>query len=175
MTLDFRAGLYEAAQQIIPTRPDYATVPIQAGFKWSTLADGHFDRLYLVVFRSVRRPDADLDLLREYDDQAYAEAVKSGGLLRYFKGEMNEKRECLSFCLWESGERARAASGGKLHQRAASIAAEMYESYLLDRYAVGKVHTVDGVTVVFEPINVKSEEHGARASVRELREGRLGA
>jgi hypothetical protein len=35
--------------------------------------------LYLVVFRSVRRPKADLDLLREHDDRAYAEALESGG------------------------------------------------------------------------------------------------
>jgi hypothetical protein len=58
----------------------------------------------------MRRPSADLDLLREHDDRAYEKALQSGGLLRYFKGEANEQRECLSFCLWETrGQAMRAA------------------------------------------------------------------
>jgi hypothetical protein len=134
MTLDLRTGLHRACQQISPTHPDYATRPIQDGFDWSALAGCSFDELYLVVFRSVRLPTADLDLLREYDDRAYEEALESGGLLHYFKGDADERGQCLSFCLWESLEDARRASGGKLHQEAARITAEMYESYLLERY-----------------------------------------
>jgi hypothetical protein len=56
------------------------------------------------------------------------------GLLRYFKGEVNGRRECLSFCLWESREQAVAASGGASHRRAAQLSAEMYESFVLERY-----------------------------------------
>ena len=56
MTLDHRAGLYEACRRISPIHPDYATMPIQEGFDWSScLAGAAFGRLYLVVFRSVRR------------------------------------------------------------------------------------------------------------------------
>ena len=58
------------------------------------------------VFRSVRRAAADLARLKEHDDQAYAAALEAGGLLRYFKGEVNGHRECLSFCLWERKEQA---------------------------------------------------------------------
>ena len=155
MTLDLRAGLYEACQRISSRYPDYATRPIQEGFDWSSsLADCDFDRLYLVVFRSVRRPTADLDLLREHDDRAYAEAIESGGLLRYFKGQANERGECLSFCLWESREQAIKAAGAASHQSAAGISVQMYESYLLDRYWLKKVVTARGERLAFEPIEL---------------------
>ena len=153
MTLDLRPVLHRASQQISPIHPDYATRSIQEGFSWaSSLAGCRFDRLYLVVFRSVRRPDADLDLLREHDDRAYAEALDSGGLLRYFKGHMNERRECLSFCLWETREQAIKAAGAASHQSAADISVRMYESYVLDRYWLKKVVTERGDKLVFERI-----------------------
>jgi hypothetical protein len=134
MTTDLRVGLHEAAQRISPVHPDYQNLPIDQGFDWPRIADCPFDRLYLVVFRSVRRPDADLDLLRWFDDLAYAEALGSGGLLRYFKGDADELGHCLSFCLWESREAAVKASGGKKHEQAAGITARMYVSYDLERY-----------------------------------------
>ncbi|HKH12728.1 MAG TPA: hypothetical protein VKA73_16435 [Rubrobacter sp.] len=134
MTLELRAGLHEAAQRISPVRPDYPDLPIEQGFDWPLIAENRFDRLYLVVFRSVRLPDADLDLLRWFDDLAYAEALASGGLLRYFKGNADGLGHCLSFCLWESREAALRAAGGKKHAQAASITARMYLSYDLERY-----------------------------------------
>ena len=145
--------LHRACQQIAPLYPDYVTRPIQDGFSWfSSLLGCAFERLYLVVFRSVRRPSADLDLLREHDDRAYAEALESGGLLLYFKGHVNERRECLSFCLWETREQAIKAAGAASHQSAADISARMYESYVLDRYWLRKVVTARGERLVFEPI-----------------------
>src|SRR5215210_7767420 len=142
MTLDQRAGLYGACRRLSPIHPDHATLPIQKGFNWSScLAEVHFGRLYLVVFRSVRRAAADLELLREYDDRAYAEALEEGGLLRYFRGSMNARRQCLSFCLWESREKARRASGGTSHRTAAAAAVDLYESYVLERYDLVKEET----------------------------------
>src|ERR687890_1272093 len=138
-------ALHRACQQIYPTYPDYVTRPIQDGFSWSSsLAGCAFERLYLVVFRSVRRPSADLDLLREHDDRAHEKALQSGGLLRYFKGEANEQRECLSFCLWETRRQAIEAAGAASHQSAAEISVRMYESYVLDRYWLKKVVTERG-------------------------------
>jgi hypothetical protein len=148
MALDLGADLHESCLQISPKHLDYATLPIQAGFDWSPLSGCAFEELYLVVFRSVRRPDADLFLLREHDDRAYEEALRSGGLLRYFKGHANESGECLSFCLWESGERAREAASASSHKAAASITARMYISYVLDRYRLKKA----GGELVFERI-----------------------
>ena len=131
--------LREACARLVPVRPEYANLPIEEGFDWrSPLNGASFERLYLVVFRSVRRTGADLDLLREQDDLAYEEALRSGGLLRYFKGDANERRECLSFCLWEGREQAKRAAGGASHSKAARIAAETYERYDLERYELTK-------------------------------------
>ena len=126
MNLDHQqVGLYEACQQLSPIHPDHATLPIQEGFNWSScLGDARFDRLYLVVFRSMLRVSADLELLLEHDKRAHAEALKAGGLLCYFRGVMNERRECLSFCLWESREQARRASAGASHRAASGIVAQ---------------------------------------------------
>src|ERR671911_339601 len=145
--------VHRACQQISPIYPDYATRPVQDGFSWSSsLAGCTFERLYLVVFRSVRGPSADLDLLREHDDRAYEKALESGGLLRYFKGEANEHRECLSFCLWETRRQAIEAAGAACHQSAAAISVRMYESYVLDRYWLKKVVSARGEKLIFEPI-----------------------
>jgi hypothetical protein len=135
MTQGIRPDLQRACQQISPLHPDYATRPIQEGFDWvSSLADCPFDQLYLVVFRSVRHQAADLVALREHDDRAYEEARESGGLLRYFKGHANERDECLSFCLWETREQARRAADAASHHSAAAVSAQMYLSYVLERY-----------------------------------------
>lgn len=150
MALDLRADLYESCLLISPTHPDYATLPIQDGFDWSRLSGCAFDQLYLVVFRSVRRPDADLVLLREHDDRAYGEALESGGLLRYFKGHANGRGECLSFCLWERREQAKKAAGAASHRSAAEISARMYSSYVLDNYWLKKI----GEKHVFERIEM---------------------
>ena len=137
MHLDHPVGLHEACRRLSPIHPDHATLPIQQAFNWSSCLTGvPFDRLYLVVFRSVRRAAADLDRLREHDDLAYADALEAGGLLCYFRGEMNERRECLSFCLWESREQAQRATGSASHAAAMRITAHMYESYTLERYYV---------------------------------------
>ena len=163
MTLDYRvASLYKACQRLSPLTPDYANLPIDEGFNWSSCLDGVcFDRLYVVAFRSVRRASADLDLLREYDDRAYAEAERVGGLLFYFKGQMNERRECLSFCLWESREQARRASSSDSHRAAAEITAKMYESYTLERYYLIKHEA--GESLVFRRL----EETAPRQSPSE--------
>ena len=140
MTLDQRVGLYEACQQLSPIQSDYATLPIQEGFNWSSSLGGvGFEQPYLVVFRSVLRATADLELLYEHDELAHGEATEAGGLLLYFRGAINERDESLSFCLWENGEQARRASGGPSHQAAMGLVREMYESYSLERYDLVKV------------------------------------
>ena len=148
MTLYLKTDLHESCLKISSKHSDYATRPIQTAFDWSPLYGCSFDRLYLVVFRSVRRPDADLELLREHDDRAYEEALRSGGLLRYFKGNANEGGECLSFCLWETDKQAREAASAASHESAANITARMYLSYVLDRYWLKRA----GGELVFESI-----------------------
>lgn len=151
MTLQRRVTSPRETFQPTPVNPEYANLPIRDGFDWARCLRGIPEaRLYLVVFRSVRRASADVETLIRYDDAAYAEALEQGGLLHYFKGEANDRRQCLSFCLWESREHALKATALPAHRAAASISAEMYESYELERYEVKKDATPGGETVVFE-------------------------
>src|SRR5258708_5958781 len=97
--------------EISPTRSDYADVPIEEGFEWSpVLPHLSEEPVHLVVFRSIRREDADVPTLMRYDNEAHDEARDSSGLLYYFQGEAREDGHGLSFCLWESQEEAREAS-----------------------------------------------------------------
>jgi hypothetical protein len=148
MTVELRANLYKACMQISPRHSDYATLSIENGFDWSSLSRCSFESLYLVVFRSVRRPEADVDLLHYHDDRAFEEALASGGLLRYFKGQANDRGECLSFCLWETREQARKAADAVSHRSATEISAQMYSSYALERFWIQKT----GEKLIFEPI-----------------------
>jgi hypothetical protein len=170
MTLNYRAGLYEACRRLSPIHPNHATLPIDEGFNWSSCLTGvPFSQLYLVVFRSVRRTTADLELLKKHDDKAYAEALEAGGLLRYFRGSMNERRECLSFCLWESREQARKASAGTSHRAAAGIMAKMYESYSLERYDI-RAEGTTGNVVFRRHEGGPPREDAPGVPVRELQE-----
>ena len=148
MTVELSADLYEACQRISPRHSDYATLSVEDGFDWSSLSRCSFESLYLVAFRSVRRPEANPDLLRYHDDRAYEEALASGGLLRYFKGQANDRGECLSFCLWETREQARQAADAASHRSATGISAQMYLSYALERFWIQKI----GEKLAFEPI-----------------------
>ena len=136
-----------AFDHLEPIRDDYALVPIQDGFNWEACASGiHVPELYLVVFRSVRREDADLVMLKEFDDRAFEDAQRAPGFLFYFKGQITPERECLSFCLWRSRAEARSASDRTAHADAANLVTRMYESYDLERH---RLHQKDG-SLVFE-------------------------
>ncbi len=87
-------------------------------------------------------------MLIEFDDRAYDEALKSGGLLHYFKGDLGPNRECLSFCLWQSREHAVAAMHLPRHLDAISIAKDTYESFSLERkYLVKNNGVVETIPV----------------------------
>ncbi|KAL3480261.1 hypothetical protein BJX99DRAFT_221015 [Aspergillus californicus] len=104
--------LARALKTLTPIRPDYATAPYTESFNWNTV----FETLhtlareekypwttksfYVVVFRSILRADADIDKLSLLDERSHAEAVASGGLLKYWFGVKNEKtRENLATCM----------------------------------------------------------------------------
>ena len=91
-----------------------------------------------MVFRSVRRADVDEPRLTAYDDRAHAEAAAAPGFVHYFKGPLTERRECLSFCLWNSRQEARAASGLPAHREAVTLIREAYERYTLEFFRVTK-------------------------------------
>lgn len=127
--------LRRTLEALAPVGPDFATRPILDAFNWSEALDGigSLD-WHLVVFRSVRRPDADLALLTEYDDLAHEEASHAAGFLHYFKGCATEDGHCLSFCLWQDSVQAHLAGMRPQHRTAMSITVAMYESYRLERY-----------------------------------------
>ncbi|HEY8686515.1 MAG TPA: hypothetical protein VIO57_12990 [Chloroflexota bacterium] len=135
------APSHDAFLALTPITPGYAVAPIRDGFNWDSCASllpaGQW---YLVVFRSTRREHADDLLLEMYDYGAYIEAQRrASGLLFYFRGMPNERRECLSFCIWESREEAARASRLALHRTATQVVGEMYESFALERYLLRRV------------------------------------
>ncbi|KAL4969085.1 uncharacterized protein BDV14DRAFT_166269 [Aspergillus stella-maris] len=139
-TLDTPNRLLAQALAVLePTRPDYATAPYIDSFDWpgvvsklqSLAAEENFSwqrtSFYVVAFRSILRADADGDRLHLLDERSHAEAVKSGGLLKYWFGSKNERRENLATCVWRSREDARAGGTGPWHAQARGAARTMYE------------------------------------------------
>ncbi|PLN81525.1 hypothetical protein BDW42DRAFT_168925 [Aspergillus taichungensis] len=96
-----------------PIRPDYATAPYTESFNWDAVfgflrdlarATGHHWKeqdFYVVEFRSCLRSDADPVALHELDAWSLQEAVESGGLLKYWFGTKNGKRENLATCMFQ--------------------------------------------------------------------------
>jgi hypothetical protein len=125
--------------RLVPARAGYQALPVSEGFNWSyTLEDVESGQWHLIVFRSRRSPVADRGLLTDHDDLAFAEALSSGGLLRYYKGAVDREGRCLSLCVWESVEHARVATNLPEHQAAAALTATFYESYEVERYVLAK-------------------------------------
>ncbi|CAG8514466.1 33240_t:CDS:2 [Racocetra persica] len=122
-------------------KPNYATESIETSFNWDEIAASIKDvegEWYAVAFRSIRRVDADNKLLYEADAKAYNEAMLHGGLLKYFIGELNQFRECLSMCIWTNREDSIKATQNRLHVDAKRLTNSMYETYTLERYKLKK-------------------------------------
>jgi hypothetical protein len=139
----------DALAALAPVSAAYATLPVAAAFDWTDVAtqlgDGEW---YLVVFRSIRRTDADERRLSEFDDRAHHEAQSAPGFVHYFKGPAASDRSCLSFCMWTGRAEARAAAGRPSHVEAVSVLNEMYEAYVLEFLRVtGRA----GEPLLFEP------------------------
>ena len=99
-----------ALAHLKPVCKDYATAPYHYAFNWKDVFEelqvlskaaavshwqGHF---YIVVFRSRLRPKCDLPHLHSLDEQSHAEAMKSGGLLKYWFGKPDENGRNLATC-----------------------------------------------------------------------------
>ena len=134
-------------ESLAPIVRDYPVASIAKAFNWEeclqTVPQGEW---YLVVFRSVRRRCANEQLLTEFDDRAFMEASGAPGFLHYFRGELADTRERLSFCLWTDRESARIALRLPRHQAAVKIASLMYETYQLERYLARKPALASTIT-----------------------------
>jgi hypothetical protein len=125
--------------RLVPVRSGYQTAPILEAFNWSyTLGDIESGRWYLIVFRSLRRENVDDSLLTDHDDMAFVEAMRSGGLLRYYKGSMDGDRHCLSLCVWERRRQAQLATALPDHRDAAQLTNRFYVWYDVERYILRK-------------------------------------
>ena len=125
--------------RLVPVASDYAARPIDQAFNWEAcLATVDRGEWYVVAFRSIRRTDADEDLLDEMDERAFAEASSFSGLLHYFSGTMDDERRCLSMCVWEDRQHAREAAALPEHLGAIGIADATYSNYVLERYRLTK-------------------------------------
>ncbi|KAL3693931.1 hypothetical protein R1sor_007582 [Riccia sorocarpa] len=154
-------GVGSFFQELVPNsevqkRP--LTIPIADVLDWKQVLDhlrsrgSSFDpahRYYVVAFRSIRSKGADDPKLYAADALAQAEARQSGGLLMYWYGSLNERRECFAMCIWESVEHARKANSLPAHMVARNLAREMYDTYQLERYWLGS--DADS-TPVLEPL-----------------------
>lgn len=88
--------------------------------------------MYVVVFRSKVKPNADRELLRKLDAAAHAEALESGGLLDYVAGSDDGAKA--SVCVWETKAHAKAAAALPAHREAVKHASAFYESFDICTY-----------------------------------------
>lgn len=140
-TLDTQSRLLALALASFKSvREDYATAPYIENFNWNEVFDlvksfakveGHRwtgQSFYVVAFRSILLPGVDNDHLHALDAYSHQEAVASGGLLKYWFGTKNEKRQNLATCIWRSREDARLGGRGPWHAKARAAARELYEN-----------------------------------------------
>jgi hypothetical protein len=153
--LDASAG-FEAPSWITDhTYEDYRILPITEGFDWQgiieTLADRRQldEKLYLVVFRSIRQPEVDPAHVTALDTAAHEEAERSDALLHYFPGELDEDRRAMSWCLWTDMDSAREALSGPAHQDAVRQARDLYEAFAVELY---DVYLPGNEDIVFDPL-----------------------
>jgi hypothetical protein len=156
----------DAFDTLAPVSETYATLPVAAAFDWSDVATQlGAGEWYLVVFRSIRRIDADDRRLAEYDDRAHHEAESAPGFIHYFKGPAASDRSCLSFCMWTTRAEARAAAGRPDHREAVSVLNEMYDAYALEFLRVtGRA----GQPLQFEPYDAPPAAHPAGPTIPTL-------
>jgi hypothetical protein len=130
---------------IAPVSANYARSLVAEAFNWNESVESvDSGEWYLVAFRSLLRESADLTRLFDQDHRAFEEAARAPGFVHYFMGPLNDRREALSFCIWESREQARTAARGPAHLQAIELIHEMYESYALEFLRLRKRHGASG-------------------------------
>lgn len=123
--------------ELVPVSSGFASKPVGEAFNWSDCGD-EVGEWCLIAFRSVLHETADEARLWELDERAFEEAAALPGFVHYFRGLPNERGECLSFCLWESWDQARAAAGGPAHVSAMQLVRDTFKSYQLEFLTVRK-------------------------------------
>ncbi|KAF4122951.1 hypothetical protein GMORB2_6499, partial [Geosmithia morbida] len=148
-TLDHENALLAQALSLLrATRDDYATAPYTESFNWDEVK-AELARLaresgtpfretffYIVAFRSQVKAstNADSSHLEALDKAAHAEAIASGGFLKYWYGAPDTELRNLATCLWRSREDAIAGGRGPAHRKAAGSTRDLYASWKIDQH-----------------------------------------
>ena len=105
--------LAKALTVMTPIRDDYATAPYPEAFNWGTVfsvlrslvdIERHawkHQLFYIVVFRSQVPPTTDRSHLAVLDKRSHAEAMESGGLLKYWFGSPDTNGRNLATCNYQ--------------------------------------------------------------------------
>ncbi|KAI2626267.1 hypothetical protein GGS21DRAFT_540980 [Xylaria nigripes] len=146
-TLDTKnAILAQALVHLKCLRPDYATAPYADTFNWGEVMDqvkelakqkGHDwkdSSFFMVVFRSQIPPTTVYEDLGILDKAAHAEAIASGGFLKYWFGSPDEEGRNLATCVWRSQDDAKKGGMGPAHRQAAAAAQGLYSKWKIDRH-----------------------------------------
>jgi hypothetical protein len=122
---------------LAPVSKDYPILPVSEAFNWEDCgaAPGQW---CLIAFRSLLRESADVVRLWEQDERAWEQAAAMPGFVYYFRGIPNRRRQCLSFCLWESWPQAHAAARLGAHVDAIELVHDTFERFELEFVTVTK-------------------------------------
>ncbi|KAK7420111.1 hypothetical protein QQX98_002974 [Neonectria punicea] len=127
-------------------REDYATAPYVESFNWPEVisevkrlakeSDKGFKEtsFYIVAFRSQIKTSTEYADLGRLDQAAHAEAVASGGFLKYWFGEPDSDLRNLATCIWRTREDAKNGGKGPAHREAAGATRAMYAFWKIDQH-----------------------------------------
>lgn len=102
--------LAKALTVMAPLRDDYATAPYSDAFNWSSVINAlkalvgaesyawKDQSYYIVVFRSQVPPSTNRSHLAALDKRSHAEAMESGGLLKYWFGTPDVNGRNMATC-----------------------------------------------------------------------------
>ncbi|KZZ90540.1 UPF0643 protein [Moelleriella libera RCEF 2490] len=155
-TLDNENALFSLAlSRLQATRPDYATAPYAESFNWPEVIEElrevvrvsgkgfNETSFYIVAFRSQIKPSTDYSHLGELDKAAHAEAIASGGFLKYWFGSPDNELRNLATCVWRSRQEALEGGRGPAHRKAAGATRSLYAYWKIDQHRLTIRDNVD--------------------------------
>ncbi|KAI5818625.1 hypothetical protein BZA77DRAFT_306071 [Pyronema omphalodes] len=145
-TIDLPQQLLARALTIMtPLSPAYATTPYSVAFNFPSILarlrhlsqsiNYHYppSSFYIIVFRSRVNPSTNRQDLGALDEAAHIEAIKSGGLLKYWFGVPDENHRNLATCVWRDREDAKRGGAGEGHRRAMERVRGLYTEWKVER------------------------------------------
>lgn len=137
--------LAQALTLLTPICEDYATAAYIKCFNWHEVmqalkalivaTDFHWDSriFFIVIFRSQVKPETDRSHLADLDRKSHAEAMESGGLLKYWFGIPDSNHRNLATCVWDRFKDAQRGGKGEGHREAAKATANLYSEWRVER------------------------------------------